>query len=73
MLVMTDEYVTVREAGELLGVSKVKMAQLLRDGVLSAQESVLDRRVKLILRADVERLAKQLRPSRRDDQAHPGE
>lgn len=67
MPVMTDEYVTVREAGELLGVSKVKMAQLLRDGVLKAQESVLDRRVKLILREDVERLAKQLRPSRRDD------
>lgn len=66
MLVMADEYVTVREAGEMLGVSKVKMAQLIRDGLLDAQESVLDKRVKLLRREDVERLARTLRPSRRD-------
>lgn len=66
VLVADEEYVTVREAGEMLGVSKVKMAQLLRDGVLTAQDSVLDKRVKLIKREDVERIAKTLRPIRRD-------
>lgn len=66
MIVADEEYVTVREAGEMLGVSKVKMARLLADGVLQAQESVLDKRVKLIRREEVEQLAKTLRPSRKD-------
>lgn len=65
-LTMAEEYVTAREAGEILGVSKVKMAQLIKDGVLAAHDSVLDKRVKLIRRADVEALAKTLRPSARD-------
>lgn len=54
---MPDEYMTVGEARERLGVSKPKMAQLIRDGLLPAMESPLDKRVKLVRAADVEALA----------------
>jgi hypothetical protein len=39
-----------------LGISKPKMAQLIRDGVLATVTSPLDRRVKLVRVADVEAL-----------------
>lgn len=51
-----DEYLTVGEAREHLGVSKPKMARLIADGVLPTETSSLDKRVKLIRRADVEAL-----------------
>lgn len=60
-----EDYVTVREAQELLGVSKVKMTQLIHDGVVQTYESVLDKRVKLVRRTDVERLARTLRPRKK--------
>jgi excisionase family DNA binding protein len=63
-----SEYVTVAEAREILGVSKPHMTALLKRGVLKAEPSEVDRRVKRILRADVEALARKT-PKRGKDAA----
>ncbi len=65
----TSPYITVKQAQDILGVSKAKMSQLIRDGLLEARVSAFDKRYKMILRADVEKLAQQPRPekSRRTD------
>lgn len=47
---------TVAEAQRELGVSKVKMARLLREGALHAEPDPLDKRYKLIPRTEVEAL-----------------
>lgn len=47
---------TVAEAQRELGVSKVKMARLIREGALHATPDPLDKRFKLIPRAEVEAL-----------------
>jgi excisionase family DNA binding protein len=52
-------YMTVGEARDLLGVSRPKMAQLIKDGVLIVRADALDKRVKLVSRAAVEALAAQ--------------
>lgn len=54
---MDGELLTVGEARARLGVSKPKMAQLIREGILATTDSPLDRRVKLVRLADVEALA----------------
>lgn len=48
--------VTMSEAAQLLGVSNTTIWRLVREGVLTAQRDPLDRRSKLIGRADLERL-----------------
>lgn len=50
------DLIIVREAIELLGVSPTKMAKLLREGVIPCWPNPLDARVKLVSKADVERL-----------------
>lgn len=61
---MTDtasEWMTAGEAAAYLGVSKVRMAKLIAEGVLPVERGQLDARVKLVRRADVERIAGQPR------------
>lgn len=53
---LRNELMKVAEAQRLLGVSKKKMASLLVEGTLPYTLDPLDKRVKLINRADVERL-----------------
>ncbi len=53
---MEDEYVTMREAQEILGVSNFTMWQLVKSGELTAYQSATDRRKKLIRRGDLEAL-----------------
>jgi len=48
---------TVREAREYLGISKTKIARFIADGTLASYESALNKRIKLLRRADVEALA----------------
>ena len=55
---MDDEFVTMGEAQAILGVSKFKMWQLVRDGQLTAYQAPLDRRQKLIRREDLEALCR---------------
>ncbi|HEV2461954.1 MAG TPA: helix-turn-helix domain-containing protein [Ktedonobacterales bacterium] len=54
----SDEYMTVAEARDALGVSKRKIAQLIDEGVLPAEPNTLDKRSKVVKRADVEALKK---------------
>jgi hypothetical protein len=59
-----DGYITVGQAREMLGISAPKMAQLIKDGVLPVRVDALDKRVKLVRLADVERLAAQSKRER---------
>lgn len=53
---------TVSQARVFLGVNKVKMAQLIRERQLPTKTSIYDKRMKLLRRADIEALARELRP-----------
>ncbi len=53
---MGDEFVTMREAQDILGVSKFTIWRLVKDGKLTAYQSDIDRRQKLIRRDDLERI-----------------
>jgi len=43
----------VKDARSLIGVSHTKMTQLIRDGVVRTYPNVLDRREKLVSKAEV--------------------
>jgi len=51
---MDPDFITIGTARERLGVSKPKMAQLIRDGLFPVYVNPLDRREKLVRWADVE-------------------
>ncbi len=51
-----EEFVTMREAQDVLGVSSFTIWRMVRDGELTAYQSRTDRRKKLIRRADLEAL-----------------
>jgi hypothetical protein len=53
---MSDELISVAEAREILGVSKPRMAELLKTGVLKWERNPLDRRGKVVRVADVDEL-----------------
>ena len=55
------DLITVKEARELLRANAMKMAQLIRDGYLRYYTTPMDRRLKLVSRADVERLKTETR------------
>lgn len=50
------DLITTREAIKILGVSPNTMARLIRNGSLSRYENLLDKRKKLVSRAEVEKL-----------------
>ena len=56
---MEPKYVDVQEAAALLGVPRKKVAALIKEGVLEARPSILDKRRKLIDRTAVENLLRQ--------------
>jgi hypothetical protein len=49
---LTD-LIPVKDARALIGVSHTKMTQLIRDGVVRTYPNVLDRREKLVSKAEV--------------------
>ena len=51
-----DDLIKVTAARKLLGVSPMRMAQLIKDGFLRTFDNPLDRRVKLVSRAEVDSL-----------------
>lgn len=59
---VTDELMTMQEAAESLGVSRFKMGRLVRDGLIQAYVSPLDRRQKLVRRRDVDALRSAVEP-----------
>ncbi len=50
---MSEEFVTMREAQEILGVSNFTIWQMVKDGRLPTFRSEVDRRKKLIRRSDL--------------------
>ena len=62
---MAEEYVPLKEAQRLLGVSKAKMGRLVKEGTLVAYSDARDRRKTLVKKADLDRLQK---PQPRPDQ-----
>jgi hypothetical protein len=57
VLEVGKEYMTVHQARAVLRVSRYKMSRLIGEGVLKTKEYMLDRRMKLVRRTDVEKLA----------------
>ena len=57
---------TLTEAAEALGVSRFKVSRLVRDGLLQAFVSPLDRRQRLVRRGDVEELKQAVVPVEED-------
>jgi excisionase family DNA binding protein len=53
---MTDEFVTMAEAQEILGVSNFTIWRMVKDGRLTAYPSRIDRRKKMIRRSELEAL-----------------
>ena len=51
-----DGHMKATEARKLLGCTRDVLARLIREGLLPTVSDPLDRRVKLVKRADVERL-----------------
>jgi Helix-turn-helix domain len=51
-----SEWITVKEAREMLGVSEPKIAKMLRTGELQWEPNPIDHRGKLVRLADVEAL-----------------
>lgn len=68
---MDEEYMTVGQARDYLGVNKVRMSDFLRKGELETFERGLDRRIKWVRRTDVEALKKRLYELRPTDQGKP--
>ncbi len=50
------DLITTSEARKILGVSAVKMAQLIKEGVIPHFPNPLDKRVKFVSKAEVEAL-----------------
>jgi DNA-binding MarR family transcriptional regulator len=51
-----SDLIKVTAARKLMGVSPMKMAQLIKDGLLRTYDNPLDKRVKLVSRAEVDSL-----------------
>jgi len=52
------EYLSIREAAAFLGVSREKVARLIKQGVLPAERSLLDGRRKRIPRSALQEILK---------------
>jgi len=53
-----DEYLSIQEAAALLGVSREKVARLIKEGLLPAEDSLLDKRRKRIPRSALQEILK---------------
>ena len=62
---LESEYMTVAEAQDELGVTKRKMAELIKSGRVPTEENPFDRRSKLIARSAVEALKAKM-PAKKD-------
>ncbi len=56
-----DDLIKTAEAQKLLAVGKVKMTQLIKDGIVRYYTSPLDKRVKLVSRAEIIALKNEVR------------
>jgi MoaA/NifB/PqqE/SkfB family radical SAM enzyme len=63
---VAEEFVTLREAQEILGVSNFTVWQMVKDGRLETFRSDIDRRKKFVRRADLDSI-KAIRPIQVED------
>ena len=61
---MGDEFLPLMQAASYLGVSRMKLSRMAREGELAYVTSQLDKRVKLFKRADLDQLRSGPRPAR---------
>jgi excisionase family DNA binding protein len=61
---MAEEYISVTQARELLGVSRPKIARMIREGMLTTVPDQWDGRIKLIKRSEVEAIRREMRRPR---------
>ena len=59
-----DKLIPLNEAARILGVSKMTMARLVRDGLFTIYRNPLDKRLKLVSRDEVAEIT---RPYKEDD------
>jgi hypothetical protein len=59
---MSDNYLPLMRAAEYIGVSRVKLSQLAKDGVIPFTTSPLDKRVKLFKLGDLDKMKHAPRP-----------
>jgi len=57
-----SEYMTLGEAQRALGVSRPTLTKMVREGTLPAVTNLIDKRSKLVHRADVEALTRRGKP-----------
>lgn len=50
---MPIEYITMKEAREYLGISRTKLWQLVKEGTISTFSDKLDKRRRLVIKADL--------------------
>lgn len=53
---MTEQYMSMKEAGEYLNISRTKIWNLFKQGILNSYIDQLDHRKRLVRREDVEKL-----------------
>lgn len=53
---MVIEFLSMKEAGAYLGASRMKMWRLVRNGVLPVYDNPLDKRRKMVLKSDLDKL-----------------
>ena len=53
---MATEFLSMKEAQEHLGASRMKMWRLVQDGILTTFSDPLDRRKRLVRKDDIEKL-----------------
>jgi excisionase family DNA binding protein len=61
---MGDEFLPLMQAASYLGVSRMKLSRMVREGELAYVTSPLDKRVKLFRRTDLDQLRSAPRPAR---------
>ena len=63
---MDVEFLALMDAAKYLGISRVKLAQLVKEGVIPHTTSPFDKRVKLFRREDLDNLSRAPRAPRRE-------
>jgi excisionase family DNA binding protein len=62
---MKDDYLTLAEAAEYIGVSRAKLSRMVGEGAISHTSSPLDKRLKLFRRADLDPFRSAPKPAER--------
>ena len=59
-----EEFLNLKDARQLLGVSRTKLWKLIKEGRLPTYQDPLDKRVRLVRRQDLENLRRPIKEDR---------